>query len=232
MEQRMRALSPRAAVLVLAMILAGCNSVPFLPITCARPGIPSIVVQIRDDAGKPAAIGTTVLIRNRAGYSATEEGYGDSLRVSVGETEGGTFDVRVTKPWHAAAILSDVKVPADACGVERPREVSLVLTRLPGAPAVRQVVAAPFGYGFGWGNLSAQLVAYVEADPGVSREVEWVSRDSTVARVTRGGNLTSVCRSTPGSTWVVASAVADRSVSDSISVGVSADQDPQRCPAR
>ncbi len=215
------------------VVVAGsaCSRHPVATAVCARPGIPSITAEIRDSRGQPTANGATVTIRNRRGYGAVAEGYGDSLRVGVGESRGGTFDVRVTKPWYKESVVQSVKVPEDECGISKSTRVSVTLSLLPGAPSVRQVVAAPFAYGFGWGNLKAPLVAYVEADPGVSQAVVWSSRDSTVARVTPDGILTSVCRSSSDSTWVVATSAADPSQRDSVQVFVSRDQDPARCPS-
>jgi hypothetical protein len=218
-----------------ALGLAACRGVlgdPGGPAVCGGPGIPSVAAEVRDDRGRPAAVGATVWIRNQAGYEASAEGYVDPLRVSVGngENEGGTFEVRVTKPWHEGVTLRGVVVPEDACGIREPTQVAVTLALQPGAPPVRQVVAAPYGYGFGWGGLTVPLVAFVEADSGVSRAVAWTSGDTAVARVTPEGVLTSACRATAGATWVTAAAVADPTQRDSVAVTVFADQDPARCP--
>lgn len=211
--------------------LASCDASETAIVTvCARPGIPSVITDIRDAEGQPTAIGAIVTITGHDGFEASGEGYGDSLRVAVGESRGGTFDIVATKPWHSPAELKSVKVPEDKCGVEAPTHVALTLPLLPNAPPVRQVVASPGGYGFGWGNLQVTLVAFVEAAPGVSTEVQWSSRDTSVAVVTPGGVLTSRCRDAFGRTWIVAASVPDPSVQDSVRVGVFADQDPARCP--
>lgn len=196
---------------------------------CARPLIPAVNVQVRDAAGRPNAIGATVVARPRAGTASVQKGYGDSLNIPAGE-EGGTYDVEVTKPYHTSALVRGVRPKQDECGVQEPAVVPVTLTLLPGAPPVRQVVAPPHGYGFGWGGLTTQLTAFVEAAPGVSQAVTWASRDTSVARVTPEGLLTSRCRTSALNTWVVASSTADATRSDSVSVWVYADTDPVRCP--
>ncbi|HEX2077523.1 MAG TPA: hypothetical protein VHG08_07430 [Longimicrobium sp.] len=196
---------------------------------CARPLIMAVNVQVRDAAGRPNAIGATVVARPRSGEADARKGYGDSLTIAAGE-ESGTYDVEVTKPYHTSALVRGVTPKQDRCGVQEPAVVPVTLTLLPGAPPVRQVVTPPHGYGFGWGGLTAQLTAFVEAAPGVSQAVTWVSRDTTVARITPEGLLTSRCRTSALGTWVVASSAVDPTRSDSVSVWVYADTDPIRCP--
>ena len=232
----MRTLQSRVALAlaVPAALLAAAacyNPLENNPNVCARPLIPAVTVQVRDAAGRPNAIGATVVARNRTGHLSSVKGYGDSLHISAGE-ESGTYDVEVTKPYHTSSVVRDVRPHQDGCGVRDPADLQVTLTLLPGAPPVRQVVTAPHGYGFGWGGLTAQLTAYVEADAGVSRAVTWVSRDTSVARVTPQGVLTSRCRTSAGSTWVVASSVVDPTRRDSVGVAVYADTDPVRCPPR
>jgi hypothetical protein len=227
----MHALLRRLPALAILAPLAACGARAPLDVACARPGIPSLRVEVRDDAGRAAARGATVAVRSERGYAASATGFVDSLTVAVGETEGGTFSVMVTKPWHAPAVLEGIRVPADACGVARPGRAAVVLAIRADAPPVRQVVVPPFGFGFGWGGLTARLIAFVEAAPGVSTRVVWVSRDTTVARITPEGVLTSPCRTTPGATWVVAAAAADPARQDSVRVSVGADTDPVRCPS-
>ncbi|HEU0302483.1 MAG TPA: hypothetical protein VFR37_23690 [Longimicrobium sp.] len=214
-----------------ALLAAACNN-PLednLNVVCARPLIHAVTVQVRDAAGRPNAIGATVIARPRGGEAELGKGYGDSLNISAGE-QGGTYDVEVSKPYHAPVVVRGVTPKQDACGVQEPALVPVTLTLLPGAPPVRQVVAPPHSFGFGWGGLSVQLTAYVEAAPGVSQGVAWVSRDSSVARITPDGLLTSRCRTSRGLTWVVASSTVDPTRRDSSAIEVFADTDTVRCP--
>jgi hypothetical protein len=196
---------------------------------CARPLIPAVNVQVRDAAGRPNATGATVVARPRGGTASEAKGYGDSLNIAAGEEEG-TYDVEVTKPYHTSVTVRGVRPKQDGCGIQEPADVPVTLTLLPGAPPVRQVVTPPYAHAFGWGGLTAQLTAFVEAAPGVSQAVTWVSRDPGVARITPEGLLTSRCRTAAGNTWVVASSAVDPARSDSVSVWVYADTDPVRCP--
>lgn len=200
-------------------------------VMCAREGVSPIYVEIRDLQGRPNAIGAVVTIRNQEGYKASAEGFGDPLRVYVGESEGGIFDIKVRKPWHTKATIRGVEVPEDSCGLWASKRVEVTLPLLAGAPAVRQVVAAPYGYGFGRGNMTDRLVAYVEAAPGISRQVVWRSEDTSVVEITPEGILTTQCRARSGSTLVTATSVADPTKRDSVQVSVFRDQNPKRCPA-
>src|SRR5688500_887448 len=104
------------AVVALVMCLSGCGEV--LGVVCARPGIASVEDRIRDQFGRPTAIGSTVTIRKR-NYELTDEGWGDSLRVWVGDgsNTAGTFELVATKPWHQDVRIPKVEVPGDECGV-------------------------------------------------------------------------------------------------------------------
>lgn len=207
-------------------------SLPAPPVVCAGSGGPAVIVEVRDAQGRPNALGAVASIE-KPGYRAAEVGFGDSLSIWVGENHvGGTFDVRVRKPWHREALVRGVQAALGRCGIAAPVGVPVTLTRLLGAPPVRQVVAPPGGHVYLDGNLTARLDAHVEAEPGVSQEVIWTSRDTTVARVTAEGELRSVCRRTRGETWVIARAAADPSVQDSFPVSVHSANPPfGRCRA-
>lgn len=198
---------------------------------CTQPLIPSIVAEVRDAAGNPVAIGATVTITT-PGLQAADEGFGDPLRIPVyAENRGGVFDVRVTKPWYAEAVIDDVDVPAGECGVREPTVVEATLSLRPDAPAVRQVVLPPTDYGFGSSVCGTRhgVPAYVLAAEGTSREMRWVSRDPARVTVEAGGVspdgstvgwITPRCGATPGDTWVVGMAKADPAVRDSVEVSV------------
>jgi hypothetical protein len=221
-----------AGALIATVSVAACREAPS-SVICARPGIASVVAVVRDDHGRASAIGAIVQIANTRGNNATAKGFGDSLRVSVfDDNAGGSFNVTVTKPWYKQAVALRVNVPEDACGVRSPTEVGVTLALLPGAPPVRQVAVAPFSYGLFAANLVERLTAYVDADANQSHAVSWTSRDSSVATVTSAGVMTSMCRRTKGTTWAVATSVADPTVRDSLSVEVWPDSNPSHCPAR
>jgi hypothetical protein len=198
---------------------------------CLAIAIPSIVVEIRDAAGSPAAIGATVTIR-KLGREGSAEGFGDPLRVAVhANNEGGVFDVHVQKPWHAERIIRGVIVPAGPCGVLEPVVVRGMISLLPGAPPVHQVVLPPYGYGFGASVCGTRhpITAYVLTAAGVSREALWDSRDEGTVAVERGqasadgansASLIPQCRLGAGQAFVVARSTADPSVRDSVKVSV------------
>lgn len=223
---------PTLAILLCAP-LASCYHQPTEAVCIGIGWIP-IVAEIRDQHGRPAAIGATVRIERADGYTDQTWGFGDDpLRVGVGEPVTGVFDVTVSKPYHDGSTVRGVEVRGDpVCGIpSEPGRPQLTVSLRDDAPPVRQVVVPPFSYAFLDGNVTSQTLAQVEADEGVSREVLWVSRDTTVARVSPDGTITSACRSTHGNTFLVASAVADPAVKDSVAVSVwRADWPSGRCP--
>jgi len=199
-------------VLLLPLLGSACE---IAGVSCSRPGIPSVVAQVRNQFGKPAAIGSVVTIRKR-GYVLTREGFHDSLRVWLedGHNEDGVFELFAVKPWHEDAYIRQVYVLGDACGVVSPTQVDVTLELLPGAPPVRQVVLDP-NAPFLDCSFPTPLTPHVEADDSVSKSVTWLSRDTAIARVS-DGRLS--CGSKPGTTYVVALAAADPSVRDSLEV--------------
>jgi hypothetical protein len=199
-------------VLLLPLLGSACE---IAGVSCSRPGIPSVVARVRNQFGKPAAIGSAVTIRKR-GYVLTREGFQDSLRVWLedGHNEDGVFELFAVKPWHEDAYIRRVSVSGDACGVVSPTQVDVTLELLPGAPPVRQVVLNP-NAPFLDCSFSAPLTAHVEADDSVSGAVTWLSRDTAIARVS-DGRLG--CSTKPGTTYVLAVAAADPSVRDSLEV--------------
>lgn len=192
---------------------------------CGRGAYPYIV-DIRDLDGNPAAIGAAVTIRRPSGYEVSIKGFGHPSTVFVGQTEGGPFEVEVTKPWYASATVNGPDVPADRCGSIGPAQVSVELTPLPGAPSVRQVVTESRAV-YGAAGMLRRLRAEVLADPGISREVTWVVRDTTVVRLMPDGtSFTTKCRSANGGTWIVASSVVNPAIRDSVEVWVMTNECP------
>lgn len=210
----------RTGVLVAAGVGA-CAEDPVVPVVCSSVGIPSIVAEVRNQRGVPAAIGAELRAIGN-GVELAGSGFGDSLRIYTEDPYGvgGVFSVEVSKPWHRSARLEGLEVPAGACGVAEPYRVELVIELQENAPPVRQVALPPTGYGFGDGNLSMGIPAFVEADEGVSRELRWGSSDSTVVAVSQTGRITSGCLERTDSAWVTAWSVVDTTVRDSIFVTV------------
>jgi len=188
---------------------------------CPDIGIPSMVVDVRNQFGDPSAIGAE-LVATGGGVVLTGSGFGDSLRILTGDPfgVGGTFTVEVTKPWYEGARVEDVQVPEGPCGVEEPFPVEVVIGLLLDAPSVRQVVLPPTGYGFGDGNISVEVPAFVEAATGVSQELLWRTSDSTVVSVSQSGKITSGCLQRLDSAWVSATSVVNATVGDSVLVTV------------
>ena len=198
---------------------------------CLAIGIASIAAEIRDTAGNPAAIGATVTIE-KISRRDSAEGFGDPLRILVNAgNEGGVFEVRVRKPWHADVVIPRVFVPAGRCGVSGPKVVPVTIPLLPEAPAVRQIVLPPFGYGFGPSVCGSRfpITAYVLTAAGVSPAATWISSDESVVRIEQestsaDGRSTAVlvpqCRPGPAHAFVIARAVADPTVRDSVEVGL------------
>lgn len=200
-------------------------------LACTRGWGPSVVIEIRDALGEPAAIGATVTTR-KPGLEVSEEGFVDSLRVELfANNAGGAIEVTIAKPWYGEVVLPRVEVPEGPCGMLEPKVVEIALASFPDAPPVRQVVLRPSWYGFGGHNCGKpnEVAAYLLADPDVPKDLRWVSRDPDVVMVAPGeilpdgsfiGWITPVCRETYGATHVVAMAVADSTVRDSIEVSV------------
>lgn len=230
---------PRAgagASLLLAgsLVAIGCDGGPYHSdqVACPTIAIPSIVVEVVDADGGPAAIGATATI-SKKGKVWTGFGFGDPLfiRVHAGNA-GGVFDVLVEKPWHAESRIEDVNVPAGECGVLAPVNVRMELNLLPDAPAVRQVVLPPFAYGFGRVVCGTRhgLIGYVLTDEQTSREMLWESRDPNVVSVEPGETSTvegssawliPQCAADSGSsTYVLGMSQADPSVKDSVQVSI------------
>src|SRR5206468_10427219 len=108
------------------------------------------------------------------------------------------------------------------CRYALPSDIRKVTLELkPGAPKVRSVVILSGNMGFGLPDLTAQLQATVDADPGVSTAVTWSSSDTTVATVTPTGLVRSRCRRTPGESIITAASVVDPRVRGHVSVSVS-----------
>lgn len=192
---------------------------------CARPDYTSVTAEVRDADGQPTANGAMVTIPEPGGYEATARGYGDpsETQVSVGDdNRTGPFTVEVTKPYFTSATVDNIRTPADGCGLTRSASVEVSLSLLPDVPPVRQVVVSEGPYGFGAGNLESTVMAFVEAAPGVSREVAWSSSDPSLITVTPDGRTRTACLEAGGSATLMATSVADSTKKGLLEVAVSA----------
>lgn len=183
-------------------------------VVCVGTGGPSVVVEVRDPEGRPAAWGTSVVIEEGAFRDSVDGAHPmDALRVGAGERRPGTYRVRLHRPGYRTAVLEGVRAPPAGdprCNYAEPADVRRVtLERLPDAPAVRSVVVSPPGLGLGLPDDSLRLDAHVDAAPGVSRALRWSSSDTTVARVSPAGVLRARCRAVPGEAVVRATSVAN-----------------------
>ena len=190
---------------------------------CTGTGGPSVMVEVRNPSGRPAAIGTTIVIQDGAFKDSVDGAHPrGELHVGAGERRPGRYEVRLYKPGYRTVILRDVMAPGDEeCQYAEPSDVRKVtLELLPGTPNVRSVVVLPSSMGFGLPNLELQLRAVVDADSGVSDAVRWTSSDTAVATISASGVLRSRLRTTTGNAVITATSVADPTVRGHASVTV------------
>lgn len=217
------------AGLVLAA-LPSCSLGPFAETICARPGIPIVTVEVRDQFGRNAVNGASLLVQDDT-ITADGEGYaGSPYLYSEGhDNRAGVYTVTVTKPWHMPAVIEGLRAEGDDCGLVESAFVSAELLLLPIRPKIRQVVLPPHGYGFS-GYYQERLRAYVEADTIV--DLTWISTDTLAATVDSVGLVTTVCVDAYRNTWIKAFATEDPSVRDSVSMSIwpPSEQHRDRCP--
>lgn len=190
---------------------------------CSGTGGPSVMVEVRDPAGRPAALGTTIVIQEGAFKDSVDGAHPVSdLHVGAGERRPGRYEVKLYKPGYKPVVLHDVMAPGDPrCRYAEPTDVRKVtLERLSSAPAVRSVTVMPPAMGFGLADYEHQLRAFVDADSGVSSAVHWTSSDTTVATISATGLLRTKCRMTTGETIITAKAVVDERVQGHATVTV------------
>src|SRR5215217_8011640 len=205
------------AVLILSFALAACDAgKPTDEIACPANLRPSVIVTVRDDTGKAAAIGTTLTLvgaTDVVNKGAPLKGFADSLTMLAGgNMVAGPMDVELTKPWYNATGIRGLKMTVNQCGVILPAQIGVTLKLKAGAPPVRQVVVEPTPRTYSRAGITDSPRVVVLADDSVSHEVRWSSGDESVATISSDGLVTSRCRKAPGNTWVYASAVANPSV--------------------
>ena len=200
---------------------------------CVGTGGPSVAVRVRDQRGRPAAFGTTIVIQDgrfKDSVDGSRAAFSD-VAVGAGERRPGTYEVRLYKPGYKPIVLHDVKAPGDTiCRYATPSDIrEVTLEPLPNAGPVRSVVVLPPAMGLGLPNLTEQMHAIVDADSGVSTAVRWSSSDTMVATVSATGLVRSKCRTAPGEAVISASAVADPRVRGTASVTVYAPPNGESC---
>jgi hypothetical protein len=108
---------------------------------CSGTGGPSVVVRVRDQRGRPAAFGTTIVIQDGAFRDSVDGAHPLSeLTVGAGERRPGTYQVRLYKPGYKPVELTNVKAPGDTlCHYATPTDIrDVTLEVLPNAPRVHR----------------------------------------------------------------------------------------------
>jgi len=192
-----------------ALVAAGACQLP----GCDDGGaFPAVAVDVRDDLGRPAALGTRLVVRDGA-FADTAVGEWDLLTVGAADNRAGVYHVRISRPWYSDVERQNVVVPGDRCGAIATVRVSVSLVRVPGAPAVRNVMVYPARYWFyPPAGRSMDYRAFVDADPGIDTTVAWAIDDTVVASLTSTGRATAQCRTSYADAVITATSNADPNV--------------------
>jgi hypothetical protein len=169
---------------------------------------PSIDLLVRDANGRGEAFGTKATVY-RGSDSVVTTGI-DTLHLRAGYTDAGSFKVRVSRPFYQDVVLPSVAVLPGQCNV-LVTTVPVTLSLAPGAPAIRAL--AIFGTDFLYTpGVQLQLVARLDADPGIPTTVNWRVADTVLARIDANGLLTAKCTLVGGADSVTAISTADTTV--------------------
>ena len=92
---------------------------------CAGTGGPSVIVRVRDERGRPAAAGTTIVIQDGAYRDSVDGSHVLSdLVVGAGGRRPGIYEVRLYKPGYRPVVLHDVRAPGDSlCHYAEPTDI-------------------------------------------------------------------------------------------------------------
>jgi hypothetical protein len=155
-------------------------------------------------------LGAKLVVRDRA-FVDSSLGEWDSLIIgtAAADNRGGTYRLRVSRPWYGDVEIADIRVPGDGCGAIETVMIPVTLSMATGAPAVRNVVVVPPRAGIGRAGIEIDYHGYVDADSGVSIAVSWSIDDTTVARLLPGGRVVSRCRTESGDAIITAIALTD-----------------------
>jgi Bacterial Ig-like domain (group 2) len=180
---------------------------------------PGIQVALRNAQGQPAALGASMTALNAS--QAPTPGYvADSLTLDA-NVPAGTYSVRLAKPAYRDTTIANVVVLTGDCGLVQPTKLAVTLQPLGGATSVRSVGVAGTTF-LATPGSQVQLVAIVDADPGLSHAVTWRVNDTTMATVDRSGLVTAKCSMSGGTVAVTATSVGNGDVSASATFGVGA----------
>lgn len=179
-----------------------------------------VVVNIRDQSGAAAALGSTVtFVHDDTQFR--DSTFADSLTVSGG-TYGIEYELVVTKPYYAADTIHGALATGEYNGCGRltnfgkPDTVQATVTLLPGAPPVRTLFVRPITDTLvvDRDNPSVQLTPVLDADQAVSHAISWEMSGDTASLGfdPATGIASSRCRTFNGYITIVAKAVADTTV--------------------
>ena len=107
---------------------------------CVGTGGPSVVVRVRDERGRPAAFGTSIVIQDGTFRDSVDGSRPlTELAVGAGERRPGTYQVRLYRPGYKPVVLSNVKAPGvTVCRYAKPSDIrDVTLELLPNASRVR-----------------------------------------------------------------------------------------------
>jgi hypothetical protein len=195
------------AALSLAVATAACIG-PFDDNgPCALVGFPAVAVVIRDDFGRPAAIGAKLVVRD-GDFADSAVGEYDPLRLGTADNRAGKYAVRVSRPWYGDVAVQNVKVSGDHCGAKATVFVPVTLHLVANAPPVRSVAVIPPRAYYSLGGLILDYQAYVDANPGIDTGVTWTIDDTLYATLTPTGRLVTKCLN-PNSGDVVVAATSN-----------------------
>jgi hypothetical protein len=227
----------RSALALIVALSAACKeatpsqaATPAPKVACTLQLDPSLVVEIRDQNGNPAARGATVsAVRSgRVVFASPNTNTRPLYGVTYGRAKG-SVDVRVTKLWYAPATIKGVQLVTDACG-HGTVNLSATINLLANAPPVRQVVTPYQAINVeGAATFPLADLVHVETASGISQQATWVSRNPAIASITSDGKGRSACLPGGDSVWLVASSAADAKVKDSIRLNVRPSKESEAC---
>lgn len=179
--------------------------------------VAGIDLQVRDPFGVAQAIGTVATVRRSDGTEAFAV-VNDTLNIHAAFNVTGTFTVTLSRTYYRDATVANVSVTPDGCVVHT-TTVPVALELAPGAPALR-AMALVGGDFLDHPGAQATLLAHFDADPGVSRAVNWQVSDATLASVDANGVVTAKCTKSGGTVKVSATSVVDATITSFVNLGV------------
>jgi hypothetical protein len=215
-------------VLGVALTLFACTRDKGSPATCidfTAPGVvvalPGLQATLRTNQGQAAALGASMTAT--ASNGAAISGYVlDSLTMDAYVT-AGTYTVKITKPAYRDTTIANLVVLPDLCGRPLTTKISIALQPLSGAASVRSVGVTGAEF-LATPRSQAHLVAFVDADSGISRAVTWQLSDPALATIDQRGVVTAKCSAHGGNERATATSVANRGLSGSVTFGIGANE--------